>query len=120
MKTSINNSIGTSALLIILGVAGYIIGGFASITALIPACFGIAILAASAVALKNERLGKRVAILFGVLGAIAPLGRLIPIIIKGKFVWGLPTISQILMMLVCAAFVALCLKSSKKTPTSDA
>lgn len=120
MKTFTGKGIGTSVLLIILGVAGYVLGGFVSVTALIPAFFGIPILIASVVASKNEKVGKWIATVFAFLGAVAPLGRLIPVTIKGKFAWGLPAITQILMIVICAVFFVLCLQSLKKAPSADA
>ena len=119
IMTCIRLSSITAALLTILGVAGYVLGGFASVTALIPAFFAVPIFAACLLSLKNETLGRRIAITFGILGAIAPLGRLIPVIIKGEFVWGLPTISQILMIVICAAFAVLSLTISRSSASTD-
>ena len=104
----------TSALLILIGIAGYILGGIegkSSITALIPAFAGLLILISSLIGLKNLKLGMHLAALFGLLSFLAPLGRLIPTLIKGEFELGLPVYSQIAMVVISGIFVFLCVKS---------
>ena len=56
-------------------------------TALIPAIFGIPILLASLLARNPEKLklGMHIAAVFGLLGFLAPLGRIIPTVAKGTF-----------------------------------
>ena len=105
----------TGLILIALGVTGYFAGGMASITALIPAFFGLPILLTSFMA-KNEKrlkLGMHLATFFGLLGFIAPLGRIIPKAAKGEFALNLATTSMILMSLVCGAFLVRCIQSFK-------
>jgi len=106
--------IATSILLILIGIAGYVFGGLegkSSITALIPAFAGILILISSLIGLKYLKLGMHLAALLGLFSFLAPLGRLIPTLIKGEFVLGLPTYSQMAMVIVSGIFVALCVKS---------
>ncbi len=100
----------TGILLILVGIGGYIMGGAASVTALIPAFFGLPILISSLIAIKNLKLGMHIAAVFGLLGFIAPLGRLIPVSIQGEFVLNLATISQLLMIGICGVFLFLCVK----------
>lgn len=101
----------TSIILILLGLLGYFGGGAASVTALIPAIFGLLILVSVVIAKKNLKAGMHMAALFALLGFLAPLGRLIPQTIKNGFEPSLPVISQILMVLVCGFFLVLCIKS---------
>ncbi|MEM7790710.1 MAG: hypothetical protein AAF546_04845 [Verrucomicrobiota bacterium] len=109
--TLIREGIITAVLLILIGVGGYFLGGRVSVTALIPAFFGIPILISALIAIKNLKLGMHAAATFGLLGFIAPLGRIIPSVAKGSFELNLATGSQILMVLICGVFVVLCVKS---------
>jgi len=105
----------TGLILIALGVIGYFAGGRASITAFIPAFFGIPILISSIVARKESLLkhGMHGAAVFGLLGALAPLGRIIPVAAKGEFTLDIATGSMIAMMLICGFFIVLCIQSFK-------
>lgn len=113
MNTMPQKGIITGALLIALGLIGYFAGGMVSITAFIPAFFGVPLLFSSIIARKPEKLkmGMHLAAVFGLLGFIAPLGRLIPKLAKGELEFGFATISMILMVLVCGAFTFLCIQS---------
>lgn len=111
--TLIREGIITALLLIIIGIGGYFLGGMASVTALIPAFFGIPILISALIATKNLKLGMHLAAVFTLLGFIAPLGRIIPTAAKGEFALNLATISQLLMVLICGVFLVLCIKSFK-------
>ena len=110
-----NKGIVTGLILIALGLIGYIGGGRVSVTALIPAFFGLPILLSSLLARSPEKrmLGMHIAVLFGLLGFIAPLGRIIPKAAKGEFELGLATGSMIAMSVVCLIFVIQCVKSFK-------
>ena len=101
----------TGVVLIGLGLVGYVGSGMQSVTALIPAFFGIPILLASLLATKKLKLGMHIAATFGLLGAIAPLGRIIPKTMKGEFELTLASSSMILMALTCLVFVVVCIKS---------
>ena len=102
-------------LLIILGVAGYGYGftsGHASPTALIPAAFGIAIAVLALVGRARESLRMHlmhVAVLLGLLGFIFPAGRVIAN--YATFSMSAATVSQIVMSLICLAFVVLSVRS---------
>lgn len=105
----------TGLLLILIGAAGYFAGGRVSVTALIPAFFGLPILLSSLLAQKEKFLkhGMHGAAFFALLGFLAPLGRLIPVAAKGEFELNLATCAQLAMILVCGIFLVLCIRSFK-------
>lgn len=102
-------------LLLLVGILGYVYGLYisaASITALIPAIFGVILMALGYVANSSERLRKHImhaAVIIGLLGFIAALA--------GLFRKGVPesigagTMSQIAMGLICLIFVVLAVRS---------
>lgn len=112
--------------LILLGVVGYFASGGASITALIPAFFGLPLVVLGFLAAK-EHLRKHVmhvAVLVGLVGfigaAIMALPKVPELITTGKVmrVKGevqsdatLAVIMTLLMGVVCAVFVVLCVRS---------
>ncbi|MEM1157092.1 MAG: hypothetical protein AAF649_05780 [Verrucomicrobiota bacterium] len=102
-------------LLIGIGVGGYVGGEMASKTALIPAFFGLPILISSLIAFKEACLkhGMHAAAIFGVLGFLAPLGRVVPQTLKGEFELNLAGGCMLAMIAVSGVFVALCVKSFK-------
>jgi hypothetical protein len=107
--------INTGIILIALALLGYLGGGMESWTALIPAIAGTPILLSSLLA-KNPnklKLGMHIAATFGLLGFLAPLGRIIPTAIKGDFELKLSTGCMIAMSLVSAIFMVQCIKSFK-------
>ena len=105
--------VATGALLTIVAGGGYVASGMESWTALIPAFAGVPILLASIIAIKPERraLGMHIAVLFGLLGFLAPLGRLIPVTLKGEFTLSFATGVMIAMAVICGLFTFLCVKS---------
>jgi len=109
------NGITTGIILIALALLGYLGGGMQSWTALIPAIAGAPILLGSLLARNpdNLKLGMHIAATFGLLGCLAPLGRIIPTAIKGDFELKLSTGCMIAMSLVSAIFVIQCIKSFK-------
>lgn len=111
MENMPQKGITAGALLIILGLLGYFAGGMVSVTALIPAFIGLPLLLSSLIAKKKLKLGMHLAAVFGLLGFLAPLGRIIPTMAKGEFELGFATISMILMVLICGAFTVLCIQS---------
>ncbi|QDT37385.1 hypothetical protein [Stratiformator vulcanicus] len=96
-----------AALLILVGIVGFAATG--AKTSLIPAIAGVLIGIPGAIALKESfRMhAMHAAVLFGLLGALAPIGAWIG---RG---FGSPTAvaSQAAMLVICAVFVALCVKS---------
>jgi hypothetical protein len=105
--------VGAGALLTIIAVGGYVGTGIQSWTALIPAFAGIPILLSSALALNPSKraLGMHIAVLFGLLGFLAPLGRLIPATIKGELTLNFATGVMFAMAVICGAFTVLCVRS---------
>ncbi len=105
----------SGVLLILVGIAGYVIGVVndnASLTALIPAVFGLLLLILGFVAKSNENLRKHLmhaAVVIGLLGFILPTGRLV----SGwsKLSVSPAVLSQALMALICLFFVILSIQS---------
>ena len=108
-------SIICGALLIIIGIVGYVHGMMtekASITALIPAFFGIVLAGLGVAANGLENLRKHlmhVAVLIGLVGFIVPLIRVVPKL--GDLTLSAAVVSQITMSVVCLVFVILCVRS---------
>ena len=109
-------AIASGSVLILIGLVGYIYGlstGHASLTAFIPAAFGLAIAILAAIgraAKENIRMHMmHAAVLLGLIGFILPAGRLL--VNYGTFSLGAASISQIAMAVVCLIFVILCVKS---------
>lgn len=108
-------SVTCGILLILVGVAGYVIGMSnerASVTALIPAFFGIAMLVLGLVANAAERLRKHVmhvAVLIALIGFIVPAARLLPRL--SELSLSPATISQAAMAFICLIFVVFSIQS---------
>jgi hypothetical protein len=106
-----------SALLILTGLVGYFgweaIGAAKqSFTALIPAFVGGLMLVGAIVALKNNKAGMHIAVLFSLLGALAGLGRLIPGLIKGTVSFSEPApILIAVMTAICFVFTVAAVRS---------
>ena len=104
-------SVSFGIILILLGVGFYAGTGAKSLTALIPAFLGAGIAISGALAIKPSRRAvfAHVALVLGVLGFLAGLGR-------GTMTWmksGLSSAAteQILMGVICAIYVFLCIQS---------
>lgn len=103
--------------LILVGVIGYVATNFVSLTALIPAFIGLPIALLGLLAQAKESLNMHAmhaAVLVGLLGLIGTAIRGVPALlnaISGKPVKTAALVSQTLTMLLCLAFVALCVKS---------
>jgi hypothetical protein len=90
-----------SVLLILLGLVAYFCfaeGDARSVTALIPAFFGIPILACG---LIGNKVAMHAAMVFALLGVIAPLGRLIPVSIKDGFTFDSKSGTMLGMAILC-------------------
>lgn len=109
--------------MILVGLIGYGYGlsdGAASVTALIPAFFGIVIMACGhfAMAEGRRKLMMHIAVAIGLLGFIAALGAVFR---KGMpETFGVGTLSQIAMAVICFIFVALCVRSFIAARSSNA
>jgi hypothetical protein len=99
-------------LLALLGLAAYALTGFASMTALIPAFFGVVfiLLALAARSESARKHAMHIAVAVALLGLLATLGRVVPAITAGAI--GRPAvIAQLLMAVILAVYVALGIKS---------
>ena len=103
------------AVLILLGIIGYVVAvsnNNASVTALIPAFFGIALAVLGVLSQLKEGLRKHlmhVAVVVALLGFIATAGRLISRL--SELTATPAVISQAVMALVCLVFVVLAIRS---------
>ena len=110
-----NTAIHFGRLLILLGVVGYAYGYFyttPSVTALIPAIFGLVLMILGYVANSKENLRKHlmhVAVLVGLIGFLLPVGRIFSKI--SEFTLSFAAVMLILMAVICLSFVILCVKS---------
>ena len=108
-------SIICGVLLLLIGIIGYIYGVMsdkASVTALIPAFFGIVLVVLGFIARSKENLRKHLmhgAILVALLGFIATAGRLVMKL--GELTYSAAVVSQIATAVVCLLFVVLAIKS---------
>jgi hypothetical protein len=98
-------------LLTALGLAGYLLAGTASVTALIPAFFGIVLLAlgflARAESMRKHAMHAAAAVaLIGFIGAVMSVLRA-PFATRSA----LANFSQVAMAVLTAAFIFLCVKS---------
>lgn len=102
-------------MLILIGVVGYVHGVMndkASVTALIPAFFGIVIALLGVVARSKESLRMHImhaAVLLGLIGFLLPLGRVLSKL--GDITLSAAVISQLAMSAVCLVFVILAVRS---------
>ncbi len=110
-------------ILVLIGVAGYawgLYGGNASLTAMIPAAFGVVLMLLGHLAVVKENLRKHLmhaAVIVALLGFIMPSGRLISKL--SDLTLSAAVISQIAMSLVCLLFVILAVRSFIAARKSD-
>ena len=110
-----STSIVSGVLLILIGIAGYLFSiadGNTSLTALIPAAFGILLVIFGFVARTNENLRKHLmhaAVVVALLGFLIPMGRILSKL--GDIKVSLAVMSQVSMALVCLLFVILGVRS---------
>ena len=99
-------------ILIVLGIASYVLTDRTSLTALIPALFG-AVLVVCALVARNEsarRHAMHAAVAIGLIGALASLGRAIPAVMAGNA--GRPAvIAQLVMAVLLLIYVGLGVQS---------
>ncbi len=110
-----STSIFSGVLLILIAIFGYvfsIVDGNKSLTALIPAAFGLLLVIFGFIAKSNENLRKHLmhaAVLVALLGFLIPAGRILSKL--GDIKVSLAVLSQAAMALVCLTFVVLSVKS---------
>lgn len=110
-----STTIAIGAALIILGLAGYFLTGQASITALIPAAFGL-VLALAGVLARDERKRKHAmhaAVLIALLGFLGSARGLIQIgdLIAGTAERPAAVIAQVIMAALTGIYVVLAVRS---------
>lgn len=109
-------SIGLGTVLTLLGVIGYVASGAESVTALIPAFFGIPILVLGLIG-RKEHLRRHMMhavtllALVGFAGSARGLGGLMNLIAGNDVTRPLATVMQSLMALLTLGFVVLAVKS---------
>ena len=98
-------------LLLLLGLGGYVLTDTSSMTALIPAVFGLLLLILGIVARAEaaRKHAMHAAAMVGLLGVLGALFSLIgtPLDVRPPFA----VFSQVAMLVLTAVFVALCVKS---------
>ncbi len=110
-----STTIVSGVLLILLGIIGYvfsIIDGNTSLTALIPAAFGLVLAVLGFAAKAKDDLRKHLmhaAVFVALIGFVIPAGRVLSQI--SRIVLSLAIISQVAMALICLLFVILSVKS---------
>ena len=125
-----STSIICGILLILIGLAGYLYGmanGNASLTAFIPAVFGLVLVILGFIGKSKESLRKHVmhgAVLFGLLGFLATVSSFlkIPALLNGTAERPSAVVAQLAMSVVCLGFVILCVRSfidARKNRTTD-
>jgi hypothetical protein len=108
--TLAKKTIGFGIALILLGVVGYFGSGTSSITALIPAAFGVVLLVLGVLALNEARrkVVMHIAVVVGLLGFLGPIYSL-------ATHSGAPRVgamvAQLIMVVITGFFVGLCVKS---------
>ena len=112
-------TIGVGGVLIILGLVAYFVlaepdeAGAKSITAMIPAFFGVPILLLGFVATKAalRKHAMHGAVLLALLGMVGALMRPVRAMIGGEFTMSTAAGVQMVMAAICLVFVVLCVKS---------
>jgi hypothetical protein len=112
-----------AAIFVLLGIGAYFVTGMQSLTALIPAIFGLLLAAAGAVSLKNLKHGGHFAALVGLLGFLGTarsLGK-VPALLSGEPVERAAAVGvQAVFAVLCVIFVGLCVKSFRDTRKANA
>ncbi len=110
-----STSIACGTLLVLIGILGYVnsvMTNHSSMTALIPAAFGIVLVLLGVFARKSEGLRKHLmhaAVIVALLGFLATAGRLVSKM--SELTYSAAVVSQVSMALVCLLFVILAVKS---------
>lgn len=103
----------TGAILVITGVAGYVLGENPHWTAFIPSIIGALLLLSGAIALKNLMAGIHMALLFaliGALGMLMPLASL-PDLFAGEAERPSAVISALVSLIVLVIYLILGVRS---------
>lgn len=98
---------------ILLGVGAYVLTGYQSITALIPAIFGFLLTIAYVISKKNLKLAGHFAAVVGLLGFLGTarsLGKLPALLTGQALARPSAVIVQIIFAILCLIFIGLCVK----------
>lgn len=111
-----NVAVGFGAVLIVLGIAGYFGSGMVSMTALIPAAFGLVLLVLGVIARDPEKRkhAMHIAAMVGVLGFLGSargLGKLIHLLSGQPVERPGAVIAQSVMAILMLIFTWLCVRS---------
>lgn len=100
-------TLGLGLALIALGVAAYLASGRESVTALIPAFFGLALAICGVIAMKWRKPGVIAAMVVAALGLVGSLQRIVPALLRGDgFTLNLATGVQLAMAILMGIFLA--------------
>lgn len=115
MAAMASTTIALGVALIVLGLAGYFLTGAASVTALIPAAFGIVIALAGLIA-RDERRRKHAihaAVLIALLGFLGSIRGLLQIggVFDGTAARPAAIVSQSIMAVLTLGYMALAIRS---------
>ena len=114
MRSMVSTTRTFGFVLILLGVASYILTGRTSVTALIPAFFG-AIFVILALVGRSESARKHVmhaAVALALLALLGTLGRVIPALMRGDLARP-AVLAQLVMSVILVIYIALGVKSFK-------
>ncbi len=102
-----------AALMVVLGVGGYVVTGAESPTALIPAAFGAAFAICGLVATRHLQHGMHAAAVFAVLGLLGTARSLtrLPDLLAGSVDRPAAVTAQAIMAVLCVVFIVLCVRS---------
>lgn len=110
------SAVSTGALLVVIGVGGYLGTGQASVTALIPAGLGVLLVLCGALA-RRERMRKHAmhaaaAVgLLGFLGSAPGLARVVRMLGGAEIERPVAALLMAITAVICALFVGACVKS---------
>lgn len=110
-------SMGTGALLVLIGVVGYFATGMASWTALIPSMLGGLLIVCGVLALQKESLRKHMMhaaagiSLVGVLGTWRGFGAALVMLRGGEVARPEAAVAQAVTFVILAIFLMLCIRS---------
>ena len=110
--------------LVVLGVGAYVLSGFASITALIPALFGV-LIAILGVVRRQQTDGERLAAygigllaVFGVLGSTRGIPNIIALLTGEAVESTIAAVSQGAMIVICLVLLAAVIQFVRNTGTT--
>jgi len=103
-----------SIIFVLLGLGAYLLTGRQSVTALIPAIFGLLLAGAGALSRKTPKHGGHLAAVIGLLGFLGTarsFGK-VPALLSGEPVQRASAVGvQAVFAVLCLIFVGLCVKS---------